>query len=206
MFSSLRLAFLLQACGSSGSNPPPPLQQPRISITSPTDGSTVTTLPTTIQVSFTNGADPTAMKALLDGVDISSQFGAADSTGVRSVQVDRPALNLGKNQIQVVDGTLQASAAFTVSFSGLGSGQSASLPLLVPFQTRYVTGDGSAATDYNIALYEDPNNPNTPTLFQAQTPATARTPDSRSFTCGVPIWASSRTQPCPTRTQTESFL
>ncbi len=162
---------LLQACGSGSSNPTPPVQQPQISIKSPTDGSTVTTLPTTIQVSFTDGADPTAMKALLDGVDITAQFAGADSSGTRSMQVDRPALNLGKNQIQVIDGTLQASASFTVSFGGLGSGQSASLPLLVPIQTRYVTGDGSVATDYNIALYEDPNNPNTPTLFPAQTPS-----------------------------------
>jgi hypothetical protein len=133
----------------------------------------VTTLPATIQVGFTGGADPTAMKALLDGVDISSQFSAADSSGVRKVQVNRPALNLGKNQIQVIDGTLRASSSFIVSLGGGGTGlgQSASLPLLIPIQTRYVTGDGSAATDYNIALYEDPNNPNTPTLIQAQTPS-----------------------------------
>jgi hypothetical protein len=143
-----------------------------MSVASPANGATVTALPTTIQVSFTNGADPTMMKALLDGSDITSQFSPADSKGVRQAQVDRPQVNLGGNQIQVFDGTLRASAAFTVLLGGAGSGQGGSLPLLVPIQTRYVTGDGSVATDYNIALYTDPNNPNTPTkLYAAQTPS-----------------------------------
>ena len=116
----------------------------------------MTSLPTIITVTFSNGADPTAMKALLDGADVSAQFSAADSTGTRQVKVDRPQLNLGKNQIQVYAGTVSAGASFTVALSGLGATSSASLPLLVPIQTRVLTGDGTHATDYNIALYTDP--------------------------------------------------
>ncbi len=167
------LAFL-QACGSSNSNPipppTPPPPAPQITITAPADGTTVTTLPTTITVTFSNGADPTTMKALLDGADVSAQFSAADSTGTRQVKVDRPQLNLGKNQIQVYAGTVSAGASFTVALSGLGA-TSASLPLLVPIQTRVLTGDGTHATDYNIALYTDPSNPTTPTLIPASTPS-----------------------------------
>ena len=166
------LAFL-QACGSSTSSPTPPPTPPptpKVTIASPADGSNVTSLPMTIAVAFSNGADPTSMKALLDGVDISAQFSAADSSGTRQVKVDRPALNLGKNQIQVYAGTASAGASFTVALSGLGA-TSASLPLLVPIQTRVLTGDGTHATDYNIALYTDPSNPTTPTLIPASTPS-----------------------------------
>ncbi len=134
------------------------------------DGSTTGSLPATISVQFSNGADPAAMKAMLDGVDITSQFSAADSGGVRQVQVDRPAVNLGKNQIEVLSGSLMASASFFVSLNGSEPGTGQNLPLLIPIKTRYVTGDGSEATDYNIALYEDPNNPTTPTLIQAKKP------------------------------------
>jgi hypothetical protein len=158
---------LLQGCGSSPSNVVTPVQQPQVKIAAPLDGSQVTTLPATIQVSFTNGADPTAMRALLDGVDITAQFSAADNNGLRQTQVDRPAVNLGKNQIQIRDGSLRAAASFNVSLGNGGSGQGSSLPLLVPIQTRVVTGNGTASTDYNIALYTDPNHPTTPTLIQA---------------------------------------
>src|SRR5450755_2831957 len=158
---------LLQACGSSNSTPAPPPTppQPQITIAAPVDGATVTSLPTTLTVSFSNGADPVSMKAQLDGVDITAQFAAADSTGSRQVQVDRPLLNLGKNQLQVFAGTLRASASFTVSLSGPGSTASATLPLLIPIQTRYLTGDGSHNSDYNIALFADPNHPGTPTTL-----------------------------------------
>ena len=170
----IALVFL-QGCGSSNSTPTPPPTPPpptpQVTITAPADGTTVTSLPTTIVVGFSNGADPTTMKALLDGVDISSQFAAADSTGTRQVKVDRPTLNLGKNQIQIYAGSASAVASFIVALgSDPGSTQSASLPLLLPFQTRYVTGDGTQATDYNIALY-NPSDPAKPNLISASTPS-----------------------------------
>jgi len=115
------------------------------------------------------------MKALLDGVDITAQFSAADSNGVRQAQVDRPALNLGLNQIQTFDGTLRANASFTVLLNGAGAGSPAGLPLMVPIQTRVLTGDGTHATDYNIALYLDASNPSNATLYQATTPSDGST-------------------------------
>jgi hypothetical protein len=135
-----------------------------MAIVSPADGSVVSTLPTMLQVSFTNGADPAAMKALLDGVDVTAQFAPADANGVRQMQVSRPAVNIGKNQLQVTDGMLTARASFTVSLNSPGApGATATLPLLVPIQTRYMTGDGTHNGDYSIALFADPNNPTTPT-------------------------------------------
>jgi hypothetical protein len=43
----------------------------------------------------------------------------------------------------------------------------AGLPLLIPIQTRVLTGSGANATDYNIALYKDPGDPTAATLIQA---------------------------------------
>jgi hypothetical protein len=163
---------LLVACGSSnGTNtppsPPPTPPAAQIAIQSPSSGAVVTTLPVTLSVSFVNGADPSSMKALLDGVDISAQFSAPDSNGVRQAQVNRPAVNLGKNQLQVTSGTLMSSVAFTVSLDLLGASAS-TLPLLVPIRTRVLNnGTGTKATDFNVAVYEDANNPTNATLIQA---------------------------------------
>ena len=174
---------LLQACGSSNSTPtpPPPPPQPQITITVPSDGATVTALPTTLKVTFSNGADPAAMKAQLDGVDITTQFAAADSTGTRQVQVDRPLLNLGKNQLQVFTGTVRASVSFTVVLSGPGSTANATLPLLIPIQTRYMTGDGSHNSDYNIALFADLYQPNTPTTLLPAPNPTGQQPGNQGL-------------------------
>ncbi len=163
------LCALLQACGSGGSNSTPP-SQPQISIVAPADGTVLMTLPATVKVSFSNGADPGAMKALLDGVDISAQFAAADSSGMRQVQIDRPAVNLGKNQLQVSSGSTVTQSSFVVALSNGGNsgiGASATLPLLIPIQSRVLTGPGNNAVDYNFALYEDPNNPTNPTYVRA---------------------------------------
>ena len=171
--SSLATCLLLVACGSDGgtnNQPPPPTPPPaaQIAIKSPSNGAVVTSLPVTLSVTFLNGADPSTMKALLDGVDISAQFSAPDSKGVRQAQVDRPAVNLGKNQLQVTSGTATSSVAFTISVDLLGASAS-TLPLLVPIRTRVLhNGTGTKATDFNVAVYEDPNNPTNPTLIPAQ--------------------------------------
>src|SRR5215472_9697521 len=125
VLSLLVSCSLFQACGGgsnsdTGTNTSASTPQPQITIAAPADGSTVTSLPATIQLTFTNGADPAKMTALLDGVDITSQFSAADASGTRSVQVTQPAVNLGKNQIQVTDGSLIASVSFMVSLNGTG--------------------------------------------------------------------------------------
>jgi hypothetical protein len=141
-----------------------------VTILAPADGAALRSMPVEIAVHFAAGTDPTAMRVLLDGMDISAAFTAADTDGVRRSQVDRPTLNLGKNQLRVTAGTHSASATFTLLAAGAESTASAAPPLLVPIRTRVVSGDGSAATDYAIALYLDPANPSTPTLIPASTP------------------------------------
>jgi hypothetical protein len=174
---------LLQASGwGFGSNHNSNAPQPEITIESPANGSAVTTLPTTLQVSFAHGADSGAMKTLLNGVDITSQFTPGRGTGVAAeprkrpgegkplhAEVDRPAVNLGKNQLQITSGDVRVSSTFIVSLSSAPKmpASEAPLPLLVPIKTRVLTGPGTSATDYNIALYKDPNNPTTPTLIPA---------------------------------------
>ncbi|MGH8064792.1 MAG: hypothetical protein ACRERE_06035 [Candidatus Entotheonellia bacterium] len=143
---------------------------PKIAIIAPADGSAVTSLPATLEVKvgFGRGAGRRTTKALLNGVDITSQFSPGPH-GVLAAQVERPAVNLGKNQLQITSGDAVVSSTFFVSPSPAPEmpGSEASLPLLVPIKTRVLTGPGTSATDYNIALYKDPNDPTTPTLIQA---------------------------------------
>jgi hypothetical protein len=158
---------LLQAHGSraGSNNDDAHAPQPKITIISPADGSAVTSLPATLEVEvrFGKGAGHRATKVLLNGVDITSQLSPGPH-GVLEAQVDRPAVNLGKNQLQITSGDVRVSSTFIVSLS---SGPEASLPLLVPIKTRVLTGPGTSPTEYNIALYKDPNNPTTPTLIPA---------------------------------------
>ena len=183
---------LLQACGSSNSTPtpPPPPPQPQITITVPSDGATVTALPTTLKVTFSNGADPAAMKAQLDGVDITTQFAAADSTGTRQVQVDRPLLNLGKTNA----GLHRHSASQRILHSRTQRPRldcQRHLPLLIPIQTRYMTGDGSHNSDYNIALFADSTNPIRPPILLPAPNPTGSSLVIRAFKscfCAAPIW------------------
>lgn len=168
------VCLLLQACNFSSNHHHNGSSTGAITIVSPEDGSTHdTSTPVTIKVAFASGADAAAMQLLLDGVDITSQFTMADSGGVRQATVNRPAVNLGKNQILVRSRSQRATSDFFLSATPLGSagsptlGQGHALPLLVPIKTRVVTGDGSKATDYNIALYKNPDDPTAATLIQA---------------------------------------
>ena len=135
-------------------------KSPQITILAPTSGSLVTVLPATLQVQFTN-VDPTTMHALLDGVDITSTFGAADSSGIRTASVTAPAINLGKNQLQISVPSLQVQAVFHVDLNNSIPASAPPLPLLVPIKTRVLCGggDGSNETEWGIALYKDPSNP-----------------------------------------------
>jgi hypothetical protein len=112
------------------------------------------------------------MQTLLDGVDVTSQFGPADSSGTRTAIVTTPAINLGKNQLQISSGSLSANSSFFLTLLGAAA-PSASLPLLVPIRTRVLSPntDGSKATDYNIAIHTDPTNPSAQILIPASTPS-----------------------------------
>jgi hypothetical protein len=171
------ILLLAVGCGNSPTPPappdpptPPPVVTGQIKIIAPADGSAVNQTKVKLSVSFTGGADPSTMRALLDGVDITNLFGAPDSSGVRSVMVSTPAINLGKNQIQITSGVFSANTSFFLALPDSVSSPTAPPSLLVPIQTRVVKNDGSKPTDYNIAVYPDPNNPTTPTLYQATAP------------------------------------
>ena len=163
------LALLLGACGSDSDGSS--ADAASLQILAPADGATLRQGPVDIAVRIGAGLDPASMRVLLDGVDISPRFQAADADGVRRARVDRPLLNLGKNQLRASAGTRQALASFLFALDGAGDPAAAALPLLVPIRTRVVSGDGSAAGNYAIALYADPANPDTATTtISAPTP------------------------------------
>lgn len=144
-----------------------------ITVLSPPDGATLQAEPVELTVDFDGAADPAAMRVLLDGVDVTAQMVPIPGTRTYRTLVRRPALNLGKNQLQVTSGPHAAGATFYLSYGPLGGGGTGPLPLLVPIATRVLTPgtDGSQATDYNVALYLDPSAPDTPTLLQAPAPS-----------------------------------
>ncbi|GJL70436.1 MAG: hypothetical protein NPIRA06_30710 [Nitrospirales bacterium] len=137
---------------------------------SPTDASAQMTTPVTINVRVASGTVAAAMQVLLDGVDITSRFTPADGSGVRRAEVDRPLVNWGENQILVKSGLQQVNSHFFLDDHLDSSPAVANLPLLIPIKTRVVTGSGDKATDYNIALYKDPNDPTAATLIPAPAP------------------------------------
>ena len=147
----MTLALLLGACGSDsdGGDADP------IEIVAPADGAALNRSPIDIVVRVGAGADPAALRVLLGGVDISDRFQRADADGMRRAQVDRPAVNLGRNQLRASIGSRQVHSSFLFAL-GDGDPVAAALPLLVPVATRVVSNDGSQAGDYAVALYTDP--------------------------------------------------
>ena len=171
--SIISLCLLLQACnsGDGGGMPgslPGATDDAQIIIVSPADGAVVTSLPATLSVQLRN-VDPTTMRARLSGVDITASFGVADAGGMRSAVVALPALNLGKNQLQVSAAAARADASFTVDLSGAPTSGAATLPLLVPVRTRVLCNgcDGSSETHYGVALYKDAGDPTRATVISA---------------------------------------
>ena len=161
--------LLLGSCGGGGGGSGGGSNA--LAIVAPADGALHKTMPVEIAVRVGAGADPAALRVLLDGVDISARFAVADADGVRRAVVDRPNVNLGRNQLRATLGTHSASASFTVALGGAVTEAGAALPSLVPIRTRVVSGTGSAATDYAVALYLDPTNPSAATLVPATTPS-----------------------------------
>jgi hypothetical protein len=118
----------------------------------------VTGQPLTLSASFTTGADSTKMTALLDGVDITSQFSAADSNGLRSATVSEPAINYGKNQLQIRYDTTKVNSSFIFAtakdVATNAPGANAANSSLVPIKTRYLRpgADGTHATDWGVQV------------------------------------------------------
>jgi hypothetical protein len=177
----LGTCLLLQGCGGGSSsnsngnrNDPPPLNPATVTVTSPANGGTVTSLPVILSVTFTNGADPTQMTALLDGVDITSDFGAAVN-GVRTAKENQPAVNYGKNQVQIRYQKQKINASFIVnqassatpSAAPPGNSSSANTSL-VPIQTRVLqaASDPSVATNWGIQVGSNTYYATTPIDYQ----------------------------------------
>jgi hypothetical protein len=127
-------------------------------VVAPKDGSTIQSEPATISVNATNIDDAGKVSVLLNGVDLTAKLGAADSNGIRSMQVGRPDINYGKNQIQVRYGDVRSNSAFTLDTVATGgTGQAPGSPvggsmgttLLVPIQTRVI--DAKADPDKPVS-------------------------------------------------------
>lgn len=165
------LVLLLQACGSDDaavSPAPGAVADPQVTIVSPVDGATITSLPASLTVQLRN-VDPSAMRVLLSGVDITTTFGAADASGTRSAMVTMPALNPGRNQLQVTAAGARADATFTLDLSGASVPGAAALPLLVPIRTRVLCDgcDGSSETHYGVEIRKDAADPSRTTVVTA---------------------------------------
>ena len=150
----------LAGCAGSSSNTPPPTPptppSPTIAVTAPQNGSTVNGTPVTISITTKNVSDRSQLSVLLDGADITSQLSAPDANGVQSAQVSQPAVNYGKNQVQVRYQTTQANSTFTLntaSGGGLESGVSIGSEL-VAITTRVLKqgATGTNATDWGIQV------------------------------------------------------
>jgi hypothetical protein len=166
--SLLTLALLIgclvfQGCGggsSQGGNnppppPPPPPASPSVSIVSPANNANVTVLPVTLHLSIANTTTSTPFRALLDGVDITSQFGTVANGDVQ-ITVTKPAINFGFNQLQVTLGTQRVSTQFNYNPNALPGAQAspATLGQLVPIQTRVLkpNGNPTVTSDWGIEL------------------------------------------------------
>jgi hypothetical protein len=154
--------LFLEACGGGGGNgggvtppPPPPPPSPSVTIVSPANGSNVNVLPVTLQLTIANTTSSTTFRALLDGVDITSQFGTI-ANGTVKTTATKPAINFGINQLQVTLDTQTASAQFDYNPNAVPGAQSpsSSLAQLVPIQTRVLkpNSDPSAATNWGVQL------------------------------------------------------
>jgi hypothetical protein len=155
------LGLTIAGCASgSGSNPTPPTPPaPTFAVTSPQDGSTVYGTPLTVSIHSQNVPDPAQLLVRLDGVNIASQLSAPDSNGVQSVQVSQPAVNFGKNQIQIRYQTTQVNTSFTLNTpAGAGSAPSQGAvdlsTQLVGITTRVLAPGqtGTLATQWGVEL------------------------------------------------------
>ena len=153
------VCLMLQACGGSsqGGNtppPPPPPASPSVSIVSPANNANVTVLPVTLHLSIANTTPSTSFRALLDGVDITSEFGRIADGDVQ-ITVTKPAINFGFNQLQITLGTQRVSTKFSYNPNAVpGAQASTSLAQLVPIRTRVLKTDGNPAltSDWGIEL------------------------------------------------------
>src|ERR1700761_4501541 len=78
LLSAIGIALVLNGCGGSGpSTPVTPGTSGSVAFATPTDGSTISSLPTTVTLNLLNGASLTNVKVTLDGEDITSRFAAS---------------------------------------------------------------------------------------------------------------------------------
>jgi hypothetical protein len=115
-----------------------------------------------------NIAGTTTFKALLDGVDITSQFSALKN-GTTTVSVTEPALNYGINQLQVTAGTKVVNAQFTFNPGApptLPGASTATPSPYVSVQTRVLHSGatGTNATDWGVQVGDNNYAASAPTF------------------------------------------
>ena len=95
--------LLVEGCGSGSSqnnNSNDPVNPATVTIASPTNGTTVTTLPEAISLNLLNGATLSGMNITLNGSDITSSFTAGNGNTAQATIDSR--VYVGNNRLQVV--------------------------------------------------------------------------------------------------------
>jgi hypothetical protein len=162
---SIVLLTLFMGCGSGMSpapappTPPPTPPQSQLEVVTPADGATVSGGSVAISVSATNIQDASLVTVLLDGVDVTARLSAPNANGARSIKVQPPDINYGKNQIQIryEDQRVESSFIFdssTSEGSGLpGVAPANSTNLLIPIKTRALQNkDPTVATNWGVQV------------------------------------------------------
>jgi hypothetical protein len=136
-----------------GENCRPP--RPQIEILSPVSGASLSSEPVTISIKTRHIAHPGDLGIRLNGVDITGSLSAPDSKGVRMVEVSRPGVNFGKNQLQVRYNRVRENSTFTLDTApGVGTPVSGA-PLgseLFPITTRVLGKDANGNAAWGIQV------------------------------------------------------
>ena len=131
-------------CGGSmspvPSSPTPPTQTGSITVTAPANGSTVNSLPLTLQVTLAGGATLSSSKVTVDGQDVTADL-VAGANGTLQATLGSGIVYVGSNRIAATVGSQVTKSTFTYdpTLAGAPSPEVTNAPSdVVPIQTRVV--------------------------------------------------------------------
>ena len=155
---AIGLGPMVSGCGGgpAPTTPVTPVIPGTVTFAAPANGSTITSLPTTVTLNLQNGATLTNTKVTLDGADITSKFTASGTTATATVSVG---VYLGNNRLVATIGSNTAKAGFIYDPSGTPGGGlppggpgSTVLSDVIPIQTRVQMTNAQNETVWGIQI------------------------------------------------------